>query len=312
MNNTFTYEPSKWVPFRNTEVLEQVRKIRREDIENHPNPDYRIKVYKDEDIGFVWAVDMFSRIKEAGEAGKKLVAICPNPNPTYRHVTYLLNKFKIDCSHLHVFIMDEYADQDGNIAPENWKFGFMNAFRKYFVAELDKNLRPPENQIHGPTNENISVYSKMLGDEGGADICYSGPGWTGHLAFVDPDSPEYHTTDLEAFKQMGAGLVTLSPFTLAQNSLHGCFGKSGDLAMVPPRAATIGPKDVLAAKHRIQVAAISIHGTTTAWQRLIARLVMHGPPSPLVPESICQLARTDMMVSETIAQNIEVDWNKGY
>jgi len=24
----------------------------------------------------------------------------------------------------------------------------------------------------------------MITDLGGADICYSGPGWTGHLAFI--------------------------------------------------------------------------------------------------------------------------------
>jgi len=31
----------------------------------------------------------------------------------------------------------------------------------------------------------------MIEDAGGADICYSGPGWTGHVAFVDPDAPEF-------------------------------------------------------------------------------------------------------------------------
>ncbi len=41
-----------------------------------------------------------------------------------------------------------------------------------------------------PTNENIKDYSKMITEtgEGGADVCYSSPGWAGHIAFVDPSS----------------------------------------------------------------------------------------------------------------------------
>ena len=111
---------------------------------------------------------------------------------------------------------------------------------------------------------------------------------------------------------MGARICTLSPFTLAQNSLHGSFGKSGNLGAVPPKAATIGPLDVIRAKHRIDSHAITVHGTTTAWQRFTSRMVLHGPVTPRVPESIMQTLRTDVYMSETLAQNIEPDWVKEY
>lgn len=42
----FNYSPSKYVPFRDMEVLERVRKIKREDIDKHPNPDFKIMVKK--------------------------------------------------------------------------------------------------------------------------------------------------------------------------------------------------------------------------------------------------------------------------
>jgi glucosamine-6-phosphate deaminase len=148
-------------------------------------------------------------------------------------------------------------------------------------------------------------------DVGGVDLSHSGPGWTGHLAFIEPDAPEFDAP-LEEWKQMGPRIVTLSPFTLAQNSLHGCFGKSGDLSAVPPKAATIGPKQVIDAKSRYDTHALSIHGTSTSWQRLVSRLILHGPVTPKVPESILQTLDTDVFVSETIAQNIETDWDKGY
>lgn len=307
----FEFSPSQWVPFRDKKEIERVLKIKREDIEKHGNPEFQIRVVADADVDYIWITDMFSRIKQSAETGQKLVMILPNPVPLYRHLARLINACDIDCKNLWAFAMDEYADESGTIAPEEWKFGFTHAMLKYLYYEIDEKLRPSRTQFVGFTNKNLNDYSKMIRDQGGADVCYSGPGWTGHLAFIEPDAPEFQGS-LEEWKNMEARVCALSPFTIAQNSLHGSFGKSGNLAAVPPRAATIGPADVINAKHRFDTHAISVHGTTTAWQRFISRLVLHGPVTPLVPESILQTLRTDVFVSETIAQNIEPDWNKGY
>ena len=307
----FNYSPSRYVPFRDKEVLERVRKITRKDFENHPNLNLRVKVLKDFDVWFMFMMDIFFRIKDAMEAGRRLVMILPQPWPLYEKVAYLINRCRINCRNLYTFNMDEYADENGNIAPETWPFGFTCALKKYFYSKIDKNLRPPEGQMVGITNENLKDYGKMITDLGGADICYSGPGWTGHIAFVEPDAPEV-PKDLEEFKRMGPSIVTLSPFTLAQNSMHGSFGASGDIAAVPPKAATIGPAQVLEAKNNIGLYSISVHGTATSWQRLITRLSLFGPVTPLVPDSIIQLKKADIWVSETIALDIKPDLDKGY
>lgn len=309
--SNFIFEPAKCIPFRDKKEIARCRAIKRENLEKHANPDFKIQVVNDADVEFIWFADLIARIKHSSDTGEKLVMILPNPWPAYRHVARIINKCKLNCKNVWAFAMDEYADQDGNIAPDDWEFGFSYAMLKFFYYELDEDLRPPRNQFVCFPDLDIKDYSKKLADLGGADICYSGPGWTGHLAFIEPDAPEFDAP-LEEWKTFGARIVTLSPFTLAQNSLHGCFGKSGDLSAVPPMAATIGPADVIAAKHRIDFHAIGIHGTSTSWQRLTSRLVLHGPVTPLVPESILQTLRTDVYVSETIAQNIEPDWNKGY
>ena len=307
----FIYSPSKHVPFRDMEVLERVRNIKRADITKHWNPDFKITVLKDNEVDFRYITDIFYRIKTAADADEKLVLILGNPDPAYMFVAHLINMFKVNCRKLHIFNMDEYADEDGNTAPEDWPLGFMYAMKHNFFLRVNPELRPPEKQINGPTTQNINYYGKQLEDLGNADVCYSGAGWTGHLAFVEPDAPEV-PKDLEEFKQMGPRIVTLSPFTLAQNSLHGSFGKSGDIAAVPPRAATIGPAEALKARLRIDVNAITVHGTTTSWQRMTTRLVAHGPVTPLVPESVLQTVRTDFWISETLAADIEPDWEKGY
>ncbi len=307
----FDFEPAAFVPFRDKEVVRRVRAIRRADIAKHPNPDYRITVMPDADVEFMWITDIFLRIKTAAEAGARLVMIMPNPWPSYAKVAYLINRCRVNCRNVHTFNMDEYANEKGEIAPDTWPWGFGYAFKKYFWSQIDPGLRPPEEQIHVFTNRNIRDYGRMLADLGGADICYSGPGWTGHLAFIEPDAPEF-AGSLDEWKRMGPRICTLSPFTIAQNSLHGSFGLAGDLCAVPPKAATIGPAEVIAAKARIDLHAISIGGSRASWQRLMTRLCLHGPVTPRIPTSILQTLRTDVWVSESAARDIEPDWTFGY
>ena len=307
----FNYEPALSVPFRDKEALDRVRQIKRQDIEKHPNPDLNIKVIPDGDLVFMWLFDIFHRIRSSAEEGRRCVLIMPQPWPGYRWVAQLINQCRIDCKHLHTFNMDEYANEEGIAAPETWEKGFMYSMLKHFYNEIDPDLRPPREQVLGPNDKNIDDYGKMIADLGGADCCYSGPGWTGHLAFVEPDCPEYDA-DLETWKSMGPRIVTLSPYTIAQNSLHGSFGMSGDIASVPPKAATIGPAEVVGAKHRIDMHGITVDGSFASWQRMMSRLCLHGPVTPRLPTSIHQLLRSDVWVTESIAADIEPHWDKGY
>jgi 6-phosphogluconolactonase/glucosamine-6-phosphate isomerase/deaminase len=307
----FTFAPAGFIPFRDTAAIARVRAIKRDDITHHRNPDFRITVIPDADLEFLWITDMFFRIKTAMDAGQPYVMIMPNPWPGYAKLAQMLNRARVDCRTLHTFNMDEYADEQGRIAPESWEFGFGHAFKKYFWSQLDRKFRPAEKQIHCFSDKNLKDYGRMLADLGNADICYSGPGWTGHLAFIEPDAPEF-AGSLEEWKKMGPRVCTLSPFTIAQNSLHGCFGMSGDLCAVPPKAATIGPAEVIGAKHRIQMHGITVDGSFASWQRLTTRLVLHGPVTKFVPESLLQTLRTDVWVTEALAANIEPRWDKGY
>jgi 6-phosphogluconolactonase/glucosamine-6-phosphate isomerase/deaminase len=211
----------------------------------------------------------------------------------------MLHEFKVNCRNVKFYMMDEWADQDGNIAPLSYKAGFGNAFYRFMVSQIMDLGFKEENFIYH-SNKTTPVYSKMLQDDGEADIVYSGPGWPGHLAFIDPVEDWFKPT-MEEYLQQGAKVAHLHPLTIAQNSLHGTFGQSGDLAAVPPRAFTIGPLDVKNAKERIEMHSISTYGTYSSWQRMISRLVLHGPVTPKIPSSILQQWPTRVYVSETIA-----------
>lgn len=312
------FVPGDYVPFKDREICERLRKISGKDLEKHPNPDFNIKVMMNPHP--VLIATLFSRIKEASENNRKITLILGNPEPeTYIPLAQLINYFKVDCRNVHIFAMDEWADDQGNIAPETYKAGFAHSMLKYLVYQIDEKLRMPLENVHYPTTKNIADYSKMITDcgEGGADICSSSPGWTGHMAFIDPVSEFLPSMkdgqyDIDEWLSMEARVVTLHPFTVAQNSLHGVFGQSGYVADVPPKAATIGPSDVKNARERIEVHALLTNNTFSSWQRMTSRLVLHGPVTPLVPSSMLQLMKTQVYVSEEIAAPFEC-WEKvGY
>ncbi len=309
----FTFKPAPWVPYQNKEVLDRCRKLTRADMEKHANPDFRIKIV--ESPSLLWLGDMVLRMRESDEQDKKLVMIMPNPAPVmYAAVAELVNRFKINCRNVHTFNMDEWADQDGNIAPESYCAGFNHSFMKYFYGQIDPDLRMPRENCRAPTTENIARYSDMITEcgEGGADICYSGPGWAGHIAFIDPDTPEFACDTVEEFLAMNARVVTLNPLTIMQNSLHGVFGCSGDIANVPPKAATIGPADVARSRNRMEFHDLATMGSISSWQRMTSRLVLYGEVTPKVPSSILQLFPTSVYVSEMIAKEFECWETVGY
>ena len=323
---TFAFKPADYVPFKDRELCEKLRKISGTDLEKREawhHPEFNIKVMMNPHP--VLIATLFSRIKEASEQGKKITLILGNPEPdTYIPLAQLINYFKVDCKNVHLFAMDEWADQDGNIAPETYQAGFAHSMLKYLVYQIDEKLRMPLENVHYPTTKNINSYSDMITDcgEGGADICSSSPGWTGHMAFIDPVKdffPEGFDPAVEPTKEqidewlnMKARIVDLHPLTVAQNSLHGVFGQSGYIADVPPKAATIGPIDVKNARERIEVHALLTNGTFSSWQRMTSRLVLHGPVTPLIPSSMLQLMKTQVLVSDELAAPFEC-WEKvGY
>jgi glucosamine-6-phosphate deaminase len=173
---------------------------------------------------------------------------------------------------------------------------------KNFFGRIEPSLRPPEHQIHFPTKQALPDFGKRLADMGGADVCYGGIGWCGHIAFWETHLGEEFGDDLDSFLKAGPRLVELHPMTIMQNALHS-FG--GDWSWVPPKANTIGPAEIMGAKHRSFWLDGDLGGGVS-WQRFIGRLVAHGPVNSLVPGSILQLARTDYTFLEGVASDVEI------
>ena len=255
-NYEFDFQPAPWLPSRDPEVLDYVRNIKREDMEYTNENGYSVKVVIDPVQ--ILVQDIFHRIYLSDVLDQHLTAIFPNQWPgTYQAVAEMINRYNVSCRNCDMFAMDEWCDQDGNVAPLTYGAGLGYSFRTHFYGNIREDLRPDVEHWHVFTNENKgdNVYSSIIEEvgQGGADVVYSATGWPGHTAFIDPGVKEFQADSLEEFIKLGSRVTTESPLTICENSLFAPMGASGDVWAVPPRAATIGPRDIVNARDRLEV-----------------------------------------------------------
>ncbi len=310
----FRFKPASWLPHSDLplEELERIRNIKREDMEYTNENGYSVRVVLDPTMCMVQ--DMFYRILMSDLHDTHFTMICPNQWPgAYSAVAEMLNKFNVSARNVDAFAMDEWADEDGNVAPLTYGAGLGYSFLNHFYGRIREDLRPSIDHWHVHTNENkgTGVYSRMIEDisGGGVDVVYSATGWPGHTAFIDPRCEEFKADSLEEFCKLDSRIVTETPLTICENSLFSPMGGSGDVWAVPPKSATIGPKDIVNAKERFELHNI-VNGDGTSWQRMVSRLELYGPISMECPASIMRLGKGTCYVSEVIARPF-ASWHNG-
>jgi len=301
---SFDYELAEFIDFRDKGKCDQVRRITKEEITEHENDEFNIRIIEEpSDFFFEFALDIVRRVKKANREGNKLVGIFPvGPMPQYPLAARMINELEVPCNNLHIFAMDEYADEKGNTAPVSWPGSFQKAMLESFIKPIDEKLRPPLDQVHFPTTDVIDSYASMMENLGGVDICYGGIGWCGHIAFWESHLWK-EFGDLKDYKQAGPRTVELHPMTVMQNALHSF---DGDWSHVPPKANTIGPSQIVGADYRSFWLDGSIGGGIS-WQRFIARLVAHGPVTRKVPGSILQTVPGTFTILGGVAQDIDIE-----
>ena len=301
----FRFKPASWLPHSELplEEFERVRNIKREDMEYTNENGYSVKIALEPT--FLMVMDMFYRLVKSDQEDKPFTMICPNQWPAaYTAVAEMVNRNNVNMRNVHAFAMDEWADEDGNVAPLTYGAGLGASFMNHFYYKIREDLRPDISHWHTHNNENKGrgVYSQMIDDVGGADIVYSATGWPGHTAFIDPRTEEFKADTLEEFLEIKSGLVTQHPLTVSENSLFAPMGASGDVWAVPPRAATIGPYDIVHARESFEVHNILNNTNGDTWQRMASRLQLYGPISKEIPASIMRLTPGICYVSEVMAR----------
>lgn len=310
-HNSFKFAPGEWLPLQDREMLDRVSL---ESVEDHQgyvyeNPEFNVQVVWD--VHNYFATDLFQRIRMSDVQDKKLVMILPSPeNAVFISCVEGLNKYNVSCRNVHIFFLYEYANEKGDVAPWQSPYSRSGHFMKYFYNRLKAELRMPMEQIHFWTKENVDTYSDLIAAEGGADVAYTALSWSGGIGAIDNESFPAETMD--EFLAMGSRLVTPMMEMQAHDSLRGMFGCSGDIGNVPPKAVTVGPKDLAAAKERIDVEFLSACGGNPSLQKYPLKLALLGPICPQNPGSMMRLFPGTCYASVDVASGggyqADVDW----
>jgi len=309
----WSYKPAPWTPFADPEVIEKVMPLdlNKEQGKNFENPDFELKVVFD--CRNFYAGDIFQRIRMSDVRNEKIVMVFSGPeNPVWMSAVENLNKFGVSCRNVEVFFFDEYANRKGEVAPWQSPYARSGQWMKHFYQRLNPELRMPMEQIHFWTTENAGKYSDLLASYGGADVIYTQFSWTG-IRNIDAES--FAAKDMAEFEAMGSRIVTPALEQLCLDSLRGMFGCSGDISSVPPCSATLGPKDLKAAKTVECYNFVASCSGANNIQSPGIRLALFGPVCPANPGSLLRKLPGTCYVTPQIAAPIAatpvIEWLPG-
>ncbi len=210
-----------------------------------------------------------------------LTVITPVGPLDYAFFADELRRRGLSCRNLRTINMDEYLDDSGKLIPTSHPLSFRAFMEKTFFSKLHEEERPHPENIVFPDPANPGEVTQLVDEADGADICWSGFGITGHMAFNDPPEMLGEPEDLESFKNCKTRCITISPMSTAQMLMG---GTNANNAILPRRAVTIGMYEILKSK--------KIHLTFMRnWHAGLWRRALLGPVDPSFPGSLVQLHR---------------------
>ena len=155
-------------------------------------------------------------------------------------VARLVNELDVDVRHGHFWGMDEWASEDGKPVDATHPLSFMKTDAQLCFDRIRPELRMADEQLHFPVGD-LSVYSRSY-DSIRCVVMQGGQGEVKHWAFNDPPRREGAYRDApprpSEYRKLSTRVTDLHPMTIMQNARTSA---SGQLALVPTQAATVGP-----------------------------------------------------------------------
>lgn len=220
------------------------------------------------------------------------------PVAQYPRLAAISNHEGISWRNVFTFNMDEFLDWQGRPIPVEHPLSFEGFLRRTLFAELDTDLRIPDDHVFFPSPFRIDEISEAIAGMGGIDCCYGGIGYHGHVAFNEPPISRWWTVTPAEMRGSLTRVVVLGDDSIVVQSIH---SSGGDSAVIPPMAVTLGMRDILASrKIRLYCAAGERH-------RAIFRTTVAGEESVYYPSTLVQgHPDAEVITDEATALPIEV------
>lgn len=195
-------------------------------------------------MGVFAAERIVAGVAAARQAGKAFVLGCPagrSPRSTYAALAELAAWRDLDLSHVHLVMMDEYAERDGDdwvLCDERAHYSCRGFGERQIRGVVNRGLRAerqvPRAHLHTPDPKAPEKYDDLIVELGGVDIFLLASGASdGHVAFNPPGTPLSRKTSL----------VELAVSTRQDNL--GTFPQFADVAAVPEWGVSISPGSIM-------------------------------------------------------------------
>ncbi len=197
----------------------------------------------------------------------------------YATLVEITNRERISWRNVWVFQMDEFLDWQGRPIPESDPLSFTGYLKRELFARIDAELAMPAAQHIAPHPFRIGEFSEKLNELGGADCCFGGIGYHGHVAFNEPVISRWHRVTVDQMRNSLTRVLALGDDSIVVQSIHSAGGNSH---AIPPMAVTCGMRDILAARRiRLYCAAGERH-------RAIFRIAVAGEVTADYPATLVQ------------------------
>jgi len=248
------------------------------------------------------------KIRAARDAGRQLILILPvGPMGMYRWAVYFLREWKVSCSHVWGFNMDEWSDAQGNTLPADNAGAFQFAMEAAFYGPLG-DLTVPRAQRHFATSGVLPQYPEKIAKikAGGADLAVVfGIGRVFHIAFWEPHFAAEFASDAEWRAQTHRLGAKLHPLTIEQNAITSFKSRT---TLVPAFANTIGPGIFLQADSIIGGADGAL-GRGMMWQGMSLWVTLRHGPNRWVPSSFMPTLPGRLFYLAELAGPLEAECN---
>ena len=231
------------------ELVRDTAKLTVKDMEQLSRPGFKVVMYDTiEEFYLAEALEYIEAWKQSKPAHP--CGVCGPIGPTEQLplVARIVNSIGLNLAKLdaHFWGMDEWV-QDGKAVPVDHPLSFAKCDKELCFNRILPELRMPEKNMHFPTGD-LEAYSKTY-DEFDCLLMQGGQGDTKHWAFNDPLKREGKYKDNpptpEEYRQLKTRIVDRHPITVMQNART---SGGGNIALVPTKAATVGPVETWKAK----------------------------------------------------------------
>jgi glucosamine-6-phosphate deaminase len=265
-------------------ILDDAARLSADDLAGLSRPGFQVVMYDTlEDFYLAEALEYVNAWRQA--TADNPAGICGPIGPTEQLplVARLVNALDLDVRDAHFWGMDEWVGNDGRPVPIEHPLSFARADKELCFNRIRPELRMPESHLHFPTGD-LAAYSRSY-DQIRCVLMQGGQGEVKHWAFNDPPKREGRWQDEPPppaeYCKLATRVTDLHPMTVIQNART---SGGGHVAMVPTRAATVGPVETWKAE-KVSIWQAGNHDNPFG-MRLTALMIAKRIPDSAVPMSL--------------------------